>query len=322
MSPLRTATVAEGTYEKYMCGMTAFLSYLDSTNIDSDIPVTLDSLMDDWINALFAENPRRGARQTSLNAICALELLIPKCKPLRAARSCCKGWDKMVTKCRPPPMSWSVMNGLACEAHLRGEKELGLALRFLHAGYLGANEALRLNLMDIVLPGDVRLALWKILETAGIRLRLAKTGAEQFVSISDPVLLYILPNYMHMRRTTLKNENGKVFTMQYASLRLAFMNVVDKLGLSGTRYSLHSLRHGGATCDSMMGVSIDEIVRKGRWRCSKTATIYLQEERALLLSASIPSATATRLKLYERAVNVMLSQDRERVKVESQNAGM
>ena len=55
---------------------------------------------------------------------------------------------------------------------------------------------------------------------------------------------------------------------------------------------MHSLRHGGATSLQVRGMSIADIILRGRWVSTKSATLYVQSGRALLLSVSVPKVVS------------------------------
>ena len=132
-----------------------------------------------------------------------------------------------------------------------------------------------------------RLTHWDLPTLAGLRLVETKAGPNQFVRISDPYMLQILPSYVAARRSEVGIE-GQLFPLQYETLRKTFHRALQWLRLDAQGFTLHSLRHGGATHDSLHGRPIDDIIRPGRWSDPKSAKTYLQTGRALLLSVTIP----------------------------------
>lgn len=80
-----------------------------------------------------------------------------------------------------------------------------------------------------------------------------------------------------------------MFGVSAARYRSVFKDACHGIGLSHVNYSPHSLRHGGATEDFLKQVPLEDILFRGRWAASKSATTYVQSGRALLLAASIPT---------------------------------
>ena len=50
----------------------------------------------------------------------------------------------------------------------------------------------------------------------------------------------------------------------------------------------HSLRHGGATYDFLRGMSIEQIMFRGRWVSMESARRYVQTCKALLIRQRVP----------------------------------
>ena len=78
-----------------------------------------------------------------------------------------------------------------------------------------------------------------------------------------------------------------MFGFTATSYRLVFKSVVLSLGLGHVGYVPHSLRHGGATHLHMLRWSVDDILIRGRWVAHKSARIYIQSGRALLLQVNV-----------------------------------
>ena len=53
-------------------------------------------------------------------------------------------------------------------------------------------------------------------------------------------------------------------------------------------YVPHSPRHGAASHDSLRGLSVEEILRLGRWASTKSARLYIQSTQAVLISMNEP----------------------------------
>lgn len=84
-----------------------------------------------------------------------------------------------------------------------------------------------------------------------------------------------------------QSPTAQVFPFTAARLRALMQSSAQALGLAAP-YVLHSLRHGGATCDYIAGRPVAAIVLRGRWASFKSARTYIQRGQALLLDAVIP----------------------------------
>jgi hypothetical protein len=73
-----------------------------------------------------------------------------------------------------------------------------------------------------------------------------------------------------------------------AKTYLSHLRGACKLLNLGKSYVLHSLRHGGATEDYIGGTSVEDVLLRGRWVSTKSARVYIQSGRALLLQQRIP----------------------------------
>lgn len=61
----------------------------------------------------------------------------------------------------------------------------------------------------------------------------------------------------------------------------ALRAALHALDVRGTRYSLHSLRHGAASQARLDGLTIAEVADLGRWSSERTAVHYLARARTL-----------------------------------------
>lgn len=96
----------------------------------------------------------------------------------------------------PPPLPFSTVNAITAwiAANNRYGESLALSLGF--HGFLRANELCKLRKSDISFPGDPRLSDFHN-SRAGCVVRHGKTGQNQFVLLSDEVLLRRLRRFAH-----------------------------------------------------------------------------------------------------------------------------
>jgi integrase len=290
--------VQDGTTRRYEAARTAFWQYVhevyetDETITDA---ATLDVALTDYIVSLFDELPTRGYRQKGLDAKAALAAAygISHSQLPLAARAL-KAWDRLVPGVSPPPFSLGLLL-LVARAMLMGEADFEIGMRLamclilMFEGYLRAGDLLGLREDEIALPGDVRLAG---LDGAGIRMD-GKTGRNQFVSLNSGLAVSAL---RWLKLHTLPGEYVCPFT--YGQLRYRFKKALAAAGMDTFGFTLHSIRHGGATAAFAAGYSLDHIAMIGRWRCLQSLQRYVQTGRAVLLSLALPQPVrATALAL-------------------------
>jgi integrase len=240
----------------------------------------LDELLLEFMHCLYFKN---GARQTAANLVNGLAMRCPSLRgQLNTSKLALKGWAKLRPSVPFPPLTWPLTVAIACEMSQRGLllHAVGVLLSF-HC-LLRVGELTQLTKADIAVQNDDRLGLGKMAMLGALRLRKTKTGPNQWVEIEDVQIMSLL-NIV----TEQLQPSDRVFPFSAASLRRAIKLSCSNLGID-THYVPHSLRHGGATRLSMLKVSIEEIMRRGRWQSSKSARRYIQSGQALLLSLRTP----------------------------------
>ena len=84
-------------------------------------------------------------------------------------------------------------------------------------------------------------------------------------------------------------SKARVFDFEDASLRRLMRSVSTVIGLGATPYVPHSLRHGGATHDFLLGRGIEHVQFRGRWQSMESSRRYIQTTRALLVQNQVPT---------------------------------
>jgi integrase len=116
-----------------------------------------------------------------------------------------------------------------------------------------------------------------------------KTGVNQFVVLKNNDVAALLRQVV-----SATPAKGLLFPFSPNDFRKAFKSACRDLGLSSL-YVPHSLRHGAATRDHMRGVSVEDILERGRWASTKSARRYIQSGQALLLATQVPQRELGRL---------------------------
>jgi hypothetical protein len=67
------------------------------------------------------------------------------------------------------------------------------------------------------------------------------------------------------------------------------------------------LRHGGATRLHLKGVPLEDIMMRGRWASAKSARIYVQASRAVLMATAPPRAVVAVAAALSRTLRASLA---------------
>jgi hypothetical protein len=265
----------------YSTAVLDFTHWLLQTGTDPHFSLFDDTLLD-YIHYLYFSGAGKIKAQQTIYGVVMMFPSLRTSLPL--SMLALKGWTKLAPSMSYPhltlPLTALISTSLATKGHWR----LGAAVYLSFHGLLRISECLQLQPEDIALPGDVRMGLQSTY--ASVRLRKAKTGTNQFVTLTDPACLQLLEKLKYETK-----ESTPLFPYSADKYRKLFKNTISSYGLSD-KYVPHSLRHGGATYLHLSGVSIEDVLVKGRWASSKSARKYLQAGRALLLSQKISSSLA------------------------------
>lgn len=251
--------VKKKTVKSYADACDLFWAYV-ATEFEPDELIdderTLDTALCDFIVTLFEELPTRGQRQVGINARAGLAARYGiHQNDLALSGRALKAWDRRVPGRSPPPFTFALMLVLAHqmraqEADQSAGRRIAAGVVLMFGGYLRASELLELRVDELALPGDDRLAGGT---GGGLRMD-AKTGRHQFVPLTDDVSLTALA---WLKKHTAPGE--RVCPLSYRQLRARFDRACSALDIKTLGFTLHSLRHGGATRDFAEGRSIPKI---------------------------------------------------------------
>jgi integrase len=242
----------------------------------------LDHSVAAYFNASYAARGGvgKGAASHCLNG---LRFYLPFAKgSFPHAQQALDGWNKSRPKKSYPPLTWSLTVAIAVQMARHGRGDMGVATLLAFDALMRVTELTSLMREDLVFGDQFDARVDDLYRQSGARIRKAKTGTEQWCEILRPTVRNILRQYASTRF-----PGQSLFGFSSAEYRRFFKRICAELGLSPT-YVPHSLRHGGATLLFLLGVHMDRILIRGRWSERKSARIYIQRGRALLLAMSVP----------------------------------
>lgn len=202
------------------------------------------------------------------------------------------GWDLLSPVTSHKPCLWSVALGVCVQLRAHGHMEAAIAIVLAFAGFLRNSEVCSLWKADVMLPSDSRAGPTNI---GSVRVRVGKTGLNQFACIREPIVLALLRDYLpHVP------AGGRLFpSLNPSKLRTLFRRGQALLGFRFPPFTVHSLRHGAAVHAQLLGVPVTTIMNYGRWESLKTIKLYLQTGLALRMAIEeFPASVEARIKRY------------------------
>lgn len=198
---------------------------------------------------------------------------------LHSSKLALRGYHRLTPSVSKPPLPWPVCVVIAAWLAYQGRYAMALAVLVSFDGYLRKEELLQLLYEDVAIgskhsPDD----------RVHIHIRNAKTGRFQGVEIRDPHVRFLINEFRQHH-----HHGQRLFPFSGSSYHRWFKRACFNLGLS-SEYSLHCLRHGGATRDYLNGIPINDVLIRGRWAGMKSSTRYIQMGRQLMMLNSVPPA--------------------------------
>ena len=271
---LLESSVGPATLKSYRSALSSFLAWLQEEGV---VRVkgfeALDDLLVEYFEFVFVSlGPK--AKHHAVNARSAILLFSPNARwSMNGSARALKGWSRLKPSKQRPPMPWELATLIVDELRERKLRDHEWVFRACFEGYLRLSEAIGAKAQDIDASNQEGV----------LALPKSKTGLNQSVIIHQG-------DWLNLTRRLLKRPPKKSSSLVRISaheFRRTLQTVLKKLGVRHVRFTPHSLRHGGATRDFMLGIPIADIVVRGRWAQAKTASRYIQQGRALLVKLSL-----------------------------------
>ena len=287
LSALRDAAVAPATRITYTKQLSAFLNYSDITpqQLVSLDAADLDLQLAHYIAYLHSTGRSYTHASHALNG---LVFQRPEMRlRLGISHQALRGWGRLKPTRSYPPITWELTVLFAVLLAREGHHAPAVGLLLAFDCYLRVSEMTRIRYCDVVMPNDPRTG--QAYTGMAVALPLTKTGLNQWVTIKDPAVGDILLDHI-ARRSPQSTDNDRVFPFTPARFRRLLTLASVAAGVGYSHYVPHSLRHGGATADFLRGVTIEQIMFRGRWKGMESARRYLQTGRAMLAAQRVPLA--------------------------------
>lgn len=287
--PLRKLLLKPVTQQRYTHALTNFYSWCRENCVSFHNAEQCDDSLELYLNDLYMKNYGR-RRQVGIDTFSGLIWRFPQWKgKLMASQVALKSWAKAAPYRSYLPITWGVALCVAWSLWCAGEQETARAIILSHSGLLRVGELLRLCAQDVTFFKD---------KGAVLRVREGKTGKDQLVRISCPWVVKILKKMVELAKIR-DPESNVLVGLSYDMLRRRLRNGLRAVGLYESRYTWHSLRHGGATQLALKGEPLDSISLKGRWKAISNAVRYVQLGMALLTETRLSSRWQQRAEFLE-----------------------
>ena len=137
---------------------------------------------------------------------------------------------------------------------------------------LRANELVNIRLEDFKIKQD-KICLYVLGKGRDFKEYFVVIPEKLYNLINEYINEYGIEDYLFVS-TSNHNNNGKLTTK---TVRLIVKDMLKRIGLDSSRYSLHSLRHSFATLSIKNGEDIRSVSQALRHKSLSTTTIYLHD---------------------------------------------
>jgi hypothetical protein len=237
-----------------------------------------------YLTELF--NTRRGGVSLARHTFFALLAVAPHLKMrLHLSYRCLRAYIRLRPSVSWPPMPWPVVLAVAEYLASVGKLREGVAVVVSAHCWLRVGEVVSLIHENFAASDDVRLGA--VLPFAVLSVHDTKTKRFDSVEVTRQDVGALL-GWMQ------DGPGMRLFPFTKSHLEGSLRDACAALGLAHCGYVWHSLRHGGATDACLAHVPFYDIMLRGRWQSERSARLYCQTGRALLLQRSLPDSVVIR----------------------------
>ena len=265
-----------GTQRRYLAALEALEAFLEPLRIDfaSLSEESQDYVVCDFIVDVIDED---GAPQACLDLLAALQKQYLGRRRYPAASHLLARWKSTVPVCMAEPMPLAVCCAMGVLFHAGGQRTVAMALLLAVGGLLRIGEALNLQLSDVLLPAEHHFGGCLILLLRVVKVA-PPDASKAFVW--DPALVRWATRYKLWR---LRGPPGPFCNVSYATVVKWLNKATAALGFPVGTWRKHSARRGAATALSLGGLSLQQVMERGRWLSEKSARLYIAKGNVALL---------------------------------------
>lgn len=299
---LRSASLADGSVRAYERAVRLWKDFCHEDPSHSHHSLhrrshvrCLDRCVSLYLGCLYQRGGGR-LRQLAVSTVYGLCYYYPALRgQLVESRQMLRGWTRLHPSVSHPPLTWPLVTLIAVTMALNGYGDGALATLVSFDALLRITEMGSLRVSDVAAPSDPRRGRISSLSSRArrptaatsrvlLRLRVTKTGSNQWVELTNPDVERLLLHH-------ISGRDGDEFVFSLAlpgrrsggtrEYRHYFRATCRSLRLESCRFTPHSLRHGGATYALVhLKQSIETVMLRGRWQAAASCRTYLQAGRA------------------------------------------
>ena len=264
--------------------------------------VDFDTVMSEWVQYRFLRDTRRGTMMQCKRAVQCARFWHPVLE-LPFTGKTLAGWDRLVPAGATTPVPKGLMLLLVDHFLNQGQVELAMITAVSFECMLRtSSELLTLLVEDVDLPGSA--GDWTGSELGAIRLRQAKSGRNQSVTLNLSVGTFLLAVVVRERQVC---GDARLCTVSPKEWRLAFAHALSSLGVPAGIFRPYALRHGGATDAFLSGEGITEVAFRGRWKFVSTVEKYVRAGQAMLVTFQLPESLRKRSRQLIQRPSLLLN---------------
>ena len=255
------------TVRAYRLALDNFLRFLGRRSIHHMRPSRLDFYVSEFINSAYQEGDPLAY---SGHLLSALKRFHPELRlQLPVSSQFYRNWARNHVPTRAIPASWPLVEAMIAVAYHQKQTAAGLLLGLGFNCMLRTSEMLQLTWKHIVVHPS-RAALSVILPKAKTSI-----GNPQVLQVTDLQLIAMASSHLDALRS--RDKQLLIWPKSAAAFRDLFQDLLVHLGFGPQSYLPYSLRRGGSTWLFQHSLSLDLVVTRGRWACSKTARQYIDQ---------------------------------------------
>ena len=259
---LRDYTITDKTRRRYESAVAHILPHLEAQESLHD----LDGILSDWIEWQWV----RGEPLTLIaDVLSGLHFFWPEIRGhLRQAWRLFKSWRRVETPSRAPPLTCDLACAFVAKAVAAGNLSLATLIAIGFHGLLRTRELLKIRYTDLEWNRECGVLTLHQSKT-GLR-----TGSQEAVALRDLLVLQLLDTLVSVHKP---HPGDLLWPHSGGSFRKEFQRLCQFFQVENLNFKPYSLRRGGATFLLQMGVALETILVRGRWRSLGAARLYLQD---------------------------------------------
>ena len=294
---LQQAAYTNTTITLYRKAVHAFLDWTAHHHLHINTIPQLDVILNNYIVHLWSTGVGKATADKTVYGI--IMYIAEADRQLHNTHKSLKGWHHIHRVVSYPPMSWDICVLVSCQLAKSRLWTYAVGCLLAFDCYLRVGELCGIQFSDVADVADGRVSSSH--PRMSIRLAHTKTGDNKWVDVRSPIVVTLVRSLLASAR-----PGTALFPFSTSMFRHTFKAACIAVGVGHVGYVPHSLRHGGATHDHIHGMSMEDIMMRGRWASNKSARMYVQTGRALLLTQSIPSSVLATARVLSQDVQLSL----------------